>query len=159
MVFFFAEFIFSFGILEGDILITGPCFCLGFAKIIFFLITPLPGFGDLFPFLTSLIFLDIDILLVPFKFLINIGSFLLSLAISFSLLLLFILITLLSFPLLLLRTITLPSFSLFLLFKLITLWSFSLLLLFILIFFPSFSLLLLFIVIVLTLSLLLLVLL
>ena len=44
---FFAEFIFSFGILEGDILITGPCFCLGLAKIIFFLITPLPGFGDI----------------------------------------------------------------------------------------------------------------
>ena len=57
------ELIFSFGILFGDIFIIGPCFGLGFPKIIFFFIIPVPGFGDLFPFFISFIFLFTDDLL------------------------------------------------------------------------------------------------
>ena len=112
----FAEWTFSFGILFGDIFITGPCFCFGFDIIIFFLMIPLPGLGDLFPFLTSFIFLFIEILLFEFKFFCNVGSLTFSEGASFPLLLLFILfIFLISFPLLLLRIITLLSFSLLLL--------------------------------------------
>ena len=128
----------------------GPCFCFGFPSIIFFLITVFPGFGDLFPFFTSFIFLFADILFVTFIFFNNKASFLISLGSSLFLLLLFVLIILLSLPLLLLRIITLFSlFSLFLLLILTILPSFSfpsfsLILLFILTILPSFSLLLFF---------------